>query len=875
MADNTSRLLLTIDASVEVLRRELSAGEAQIAGFERDATRRLNVIDGSFKRLGGGMDPVIAKFSALKAGAAAVGVGFAINGLQSLVRSSLELATSLSEAAQKTGTTVEQYQILSRAALAAGVDQGMLDGALIRLNKTLGEAKAGSAKAAAVFTRMGIDIRGVGSAGEVMPQVITYISGLKDSATQAAAASTAMGKSAGNMLPFLTAGADGYAKMAEEAKAAGLITNEMAEAADAANDDLDKLALTLKTNMAVGLLSVLPLMQEAATSMGAIGAAARDAIKWVDDLLKVSGGPGLGESVVNAVKGVNPAAGLALEYVMFRAERTRAVGRATARASATSKPPVAASEDEASEFSLAKPDKPRSAIAEKKRTDKQVYDAFARELKREGIAPTSGFRTFEEQARLYRTLPKGGAARPGTSEHEFHRAFDFGPNVDREALARAAARAKVKLAPELVHGKKRHLHQEFADAGERGGGGEAELARQAEDAARAAKEKQRRDYQFASEERRGQIDLLRAQQDLTTDYVERTALALRILDAERAQEQAAITQDVRDGEITLAQADIKLATLAKLDALERQKVNAEEQAERADQYARFGTELAELEKAKLEREVASATTENARRAAELRLLDLVLEQERVALQAVIDSDASENDKAIAGRKRDDLPEKREAQTGDIVANTRGPIEDMLSRIPKSAGKVNEALEAIAASGLNSLTDGITDAIVKGESLGKVFKRIANQIIADLVRIAVQRAIIEPLANALFPGSSGGSGGGATGSGGGGAILNFLGGMLKGGRASGGPVSRNDLYMVGERGPELFVPSVSGKIIANDNLRRGGGTRASSGAISLTVNAPGATAETVAMIRRELANAAPMIVEASMTATMRAQSRPRL
>ena len=43
----------------------------------------------------------------------------------------------------------------------------------------------------------------------------------------------------------------------------------------------------------------------------------------------------------------------------------------------------------------------------------------------------------------------------------------------------------------------------------------------------------------------------------------------------------------------------------------------------------------------------------------------------------------------------------------------------------------------------------------------------------------------------------------------------------GGRAVGGPVSANTAYTVGERGPELFIPNVSGTIIPNEDLSRSG------------------------------------------------------
>jgi hypothetical protein len=60
----------------------------------------------------------------------------------------------------------------------------------------------------------------------------------------------------------------------------------------------------------------------------------------------------------------------------------------------------------------------------------------------------------------------------------------------------------------------------------------------------------------------------------------------------------------------------------------------------------------------------------------------------------------------------------------------------------------------------------------------------------------------------------------------GAVGSFLG--FGGNRAMGGPVSSNTAYVVGERGPELFVPQGAGTIIPN-----GGGGRGTT--INLTVN----------------------------------------
>lgn len=48
------------------------------------------------------------------------------------------------------------------------------------------------------------------------------------------------------------------------------------------------------------------------------------------------------------------------------------------------------------------------------------------------------------------------------------------------------------------------------------------------------------------------------------------------------------------------------------------------------------------------------------------------------------------------------------------------------------------------------------------------------------------------------------------------------GAIAGARAAGGPVSGGQSYLVGERGPELFVPQASGQIIPNVALAGGAG-----------------------------------------------------
>lgn len=111
-------------------------------------------------------------------------------------------------------------------------------------------------------------------------------------------------------------------------------------------------------------------------------------------------------------------------------------------------------------------------------------------------------------------------------------------------------------------------------------------------------------------------------------------------------------------------------------------------------------------------------------------------------------------------------------------------------------------------GGNVLERGLLGAIRKGSLGFDDLKRIALGALNDIAAQAV---------DSLFQ-SSGGSGGP-------GGLFNFgsiLGSILGlPGRATGGNVSPGRGYLVGERGPELFVPTSAGRVESNATL---GGAR---------------------------------------------------
>ena len=105
-------------------------------------------------------------------------------------------------------------------------------------------------------------------------------------------------------------------------------------------------------------------------------------------------------------------------------------------------------------------------------------------------------------------------------------------------------------------------------------------------------------------------------------------------------------------------------------------------------------------------------------------------------------------------------------------------------------------EKLGESVAKKLEDGLVDAFMNirsgVEGLKDVMDQILKDIIAQLIRVhVVQKAV--------------------------GAVTSFFGG----GKASGGPVSAGRAYIVGEKGPELFVPGSSRGIDPHNQLATAG------------------------------------------------------
>jgi hypothetical protein len=331
---------------------------------------------------------------------------------------------------------------------------------------------------------------------------------------------------------------------------------------------------------------------------------------------------------------------------------------------------------------------------------------------------------------------------------------------------------------------------------------------------RAPKDNSLRDaFQFESELRRAQMDVLRATQSLATDYIERGNIAIQLLDLEKSAYEAELKYEVAAKEKTQAQADQLLAEYNKKDALERSAVLADREAQRYEESARLDDLTFELERDRLESEAQLADTATEERAVRLRVLDLIYRQERARLEAVLaDEQASFAAKEEARRRLAGLNQTEGNDRQAVINSTRGPMEEWSAQF----SDIGEELEDLKVRGIMGAVDALSELTNGWDSFADAAKSAITQVLQELIRLQLMK-----LAAGLVGGGSGFGSGASFFGGGGTGEFNFAGGGGFNVRGRGG-VDKNLLSING-----LPVANVSyGERISvsNDNLTTRDGSR---------------------------------------------------
>ena len=297
-------------------------------------------------------------------------------------------------------------------------------------------------------------------------------------------------------------------------------------------------------------------------------------------------------------------------------------------------------------------------------------------------------------------------------------------------------------------------------------------------------------------------DELQARADLATSVDDRVRFEREALAEEAAAEMARLNKlqaDIADdkglsaakkAELTAQIEAVKVKT-AEVAGLRQQLLDREA----TDQLARDALDLsqAEIDGAGelLQLQANMATTAKARRDAELRLLDLADQRERVELEAIIAAQtATDAEKQLARLRLQQLEQSRPAREEAVRRDTAGPLEAYVRDTPRTIDEMNEAAQRFAVEGLDALTSGLAQAALQAESLGDVARNVFRQIAADLLEAFIRKNVTAPVAR---------------------AFAGFF--------ADGGTIPKGQWGIVGENGPEPVKSTAGGvKVLPNSALR---------------------------------------------------------
>lgn len=176
----------------------------------------------------------------------------------------------------------------------------------------------------------------------------------------------------------------------------------------------------------------------------------------------------------------------------------------------------------------------------------------------------------------------------------------------------------------------------------------------------------------------------------------------------------------------------------------------------------------------------------------------------------------------------------------LVAEKAEVVNGPMARAARAAMDWNTNLQNLAVHMVDDLARSIADVAAGTKTASEAFREMAASILRDLGQMIIKAALWRAVSGFMGGGSTGGAPVGVVGAAGSMPVPTF--------RASGGPVSSGAPYIVGERGPELFVPDLSGRIVSNKALA---GSSVTVG--GTTINIQGSADQaTLAPMKQELA-----------------------
>ena len=209
-----------------------------------------------------------------------------------------------------------------------------------------------------------------------------------------------------------------------------------------------------------------------------------------------------------------------------------------------------------------------------------------------------------------------------------------------------------------------------------------------------------------------------------------------------------------------------------------------------------------------------------------------------------------------GRKQFDIELRRQElieKYGEELANTILQLEEENRKLEKGAElikkkgeeteKLKEKFAAVGQEIEQNIKDELKEAIKGAKSFGDAMNAVLNKIQDKLIELAIDD---------LFSGINKKDKGGGIG----GFISNVLGGLF----ADGGRPPVGKASIVGEKGPELFIPSTAGTIIPNNKL---GGGDSITNIVNVSVDASGSSVEGDDATSQQLGQTIALVVQETL------------
>lgn len=174
----------------------------------------------------------------------------------------------------------------------------------------------------------------------------------------------------------------------------------------------------------------------------------------------------------------------------------------------------------------------------------------------------------------------------------------------------------------------------------------------------------------------------------------------------------------------------------------------------------------------------------------------------------------------------------------LMVEVRAGTDGFRRDIETMRGTLDQGLVSGFERAGTVLERGLLSAIRSGNLGFDDLKRVAMNTLNEIAAQAMQSGLNSLFGGAQLPGGTGGTGN----------LFSSLIGAFFGapGRATGGPVSPGRPYLVGERGPELFVPTSAGRVETGmQDQRDGRAVR-----VAINIAAPRGTDGPVALRRSQ-------------------------